>query len=129
VLAGLRWTKWYGFKAKADEKWKASDDYIQALSCALELNDGNRERADLLILWLLRRAENLVEKNWPKIRLVAAALVERDRRSGNEIRHIVRGAGSDQTSSSRITANSFGSGFARCSEAVIPLFVKASRIL
>jgi hypothetical protein len=34
-----------------------------------------------------------------------------------------------QTSSSRITANSFGSGFARCSEAVIPLFVKVSRIL
>jgi hypothetical protein len=34
-----------------------------------------------------------------------------------------------QTSSSRITANSFGLGFARCSETVIPLFVKASRIL
>ena len=34
-----------------------------------------------------------------------------------------------QSSSSRITANSFGSGFAHCSAGRDPFFVKAARIL
>jgi hypothetical protein len=30
--------RWYGFKAKSDENWRASDDYQQAHAIALKLS-------------------------------------------------------------------------------------------
>jgi hypothetical protein len=83
---------WYGYKAKDERNWKASDDYRQARSMALELNGTDSEGATLLPAWLEHRAAKLVERHWPKVRLLAATLIERGGKiNGNEINALVKG--------------------------------------
>jgi hypothetical protein len=83
----------YGYKAKDDSNWKASDDYAQARECALQLNDGDSEGAELLVAWLARRAELLVEKQWPQIQRLGRALLGCDRIDGKQITHILKASG------------------------------------
>jgi ATP-dependent Zn protease len=84
--------RWYGYKAQSDENWKASSDYAQALSCALQLSDGDRTAARLLVDYALRRADLLVEKHWPQISRLAFALLEYNKIAGNDIRHFMKGS-------------------------------------
>jgi hypothetical protein len=83
--------RWYGWKAKTDENWRASDDYKHARSLALRLNDGDEQGAELLVAWLERRAELLVEKQWPRIHKLAFALLDREKLCGSEINKILNG--------------------------------------
>jgi hypothetical protein len=83
--------RWYGWKSQREENWKASSDYRQAHSLALELSGGDAQSAELLLAWLQRRAELIVEKQWPNIQRLSAALVERGKIKGTEIRHIMQG--------------------------------------
>jgi hypothetical protein len=75
--------KWFGWKAKNDQNWRGSEDYKQAFDCALQLNDGDRAGAELLMKWLERRTELLVEKQWAQIQKLASALQEKQKFTGN----------------------------------------------
>jgi hypothetical protein len=85
--------KWYGYKAKSDENWRASNDYKQAFNYALQINNGDHEGATLLIRWLSRRAEVLVKRHWSQINALASELLERSKLSGAEIHKIIDGDG------------------------------------
>jgi hypothetical protein len=80
---------WYGYAAKSDENWKASEDYKQALFYTLEINKGDREGAELLLDWLARRAEVIVKRRWPQIHKLAFALLDREKLSGAQIDEIL----------------------------------------
>lgn len=82
--------RFYGRKAQREDNWKASDDFQSAFSLALQLNDGDSEAAMSMLAWLQRRAELLVERNWPAIQRLGTALVERGKIKGTEISHIIR---------------------------------------
>jgi hypothetical protein len=73
---------WYNHKAKSDENWRASEDRKQALSYALQINNGDHEGAELLMAWLERRAEVIVKRHWPQIHKLAFALLDREKLSG-----------------------------------------------
>jgi hypothetical protein len=85
----------YGYKAKDDTNWRASDDHKQAFESALELNDGDSVGAELLMLWLERKTDLLVEKQWPQIERLACALKKKleftggGRFSGDEIDEVL----------------------------------------
>jgi hypothetical protein len=79
----------YGYKAKSDENWRASSDFKAALSYAILLNNGDEKGAELLLSWLARRAELLVERKWPQIHKLAFALLENEKLSGTEIYEIL----------------------------------------
>jgi hypothetical protein len=79
----------YGYKAQDYLNWRASDDFRQARLYALQLNDGDAEGAELLLSWLARRAELLVEKQWAQIQKLAFALLERERIAGPELHKIM----------------------------------------
>jgi hypothetical protein len=83
--------RWHGYKASTDESWRASDDFRQAFSYALEVN-GDRESAESLVQWLLRRTEVIVERQWPRIQRLAAALCDSGAMNVTQIRHVLRGA-------------------------------------
>ena len=85
--------KFYGWKAKTDLNWKASDDHAQARECALLLNDGDSLGAELLLRWLERKTELLVEAEWPRIQRLGRALLECDRIDGEQITHILKASG------------------------------------
>jgi ATP-dependent Zn protease len=82
--------RWYGYKAKSDQNWRASEDRKQALSRALQINNGDQTGAELLLAWLERRAELLVERHWSQIHKLAFALLEREKLSGAEITQIMK---------------------------------------
>jgi ATP-dependent Zn protease len=82
--------RWYGWKSKSDDNWRASDDFKQAFKLALQINGGDEKGAELLIAWLARRAELLVERHWPQIHNLAFALLEREKLSGAEITQIMK---------------------------------------
>jgi hypothetical protein len=80
VLAGkCTMDRWYARSGKGDHKWnwKASDDYRQAFQYALRLNGGDATGAELLLAWLERRTELLVEKQWPQIHKLAFQLLDK----------------------------------------------------
>jgi hypothetical protein len=79
----------YGYKAKSDENWRASSDFKAALSYAILLNNGDEKGAELLLAWLERRAELLVERKWPQIHKLAFTLLENEKLSGTEIYEIL----------------------------------------
>ena len=81
--------RFYGYKAKSDESWRASDDYKQAFKCALRLNQGDSEGAELLMSWLERRTELLVQKHWPQVQALAFALLEHDQLDGEQVKRII----------------------------------------
>ena len=82
--------RWHGYKADSDHNWKQSDDYKQALSYALEINQGDSVGAELLVKWLARRAELLVERYWSRIDALAFALLDKEKLSGAEISEILK---------------------------------------
>ena len=83
--------KLYGYKVEDDENWRASDDYKQTKECALRLrlNDGDSEGAELLIRWLERKTDLLIERLWPQIRKLAFALLEHDQLTGEQVREVL----------------------------------------
>jgi hypothetical protein len=66
----------YGYKAKDGAAWRASSDYKQAFKMALQLNDGDSLGAELLMAWLERKTDLLIEKLWPHVHKFAFALLE-----------------------------------------------------
>src|SRR5207249_8613648 len=68
----------HGFKADDGNWWRTSGDYKQAYESALELNDGDSLGAKLLLKWLERKTELLLEQQWPRVTKLAFALLEND---------------------------------------------------
>jgi hypothetical protein len=77
-----------GYKVM-DEQWRVTKDYQRALDSALRLNAGDSLGAELLLRWLERRTELLIEKHWPKIHELAFALLENDQLTGEQIREVL----------------------------------------
>jgi hypothetical protein len=69
--------KWYGWKAKNDESWRASDDCKRAYRVALKVSEGDHQAALLLVEWGGRMADAIVEKHWGQFHDAACELVER----------------------------------------------------
>jgi hypothetical protein len=69
--------RWYGWKAKNDEAWRASDDHKKAYEAALQVSEGDAAAATHLVKWGERRAELIIERYWEKFPAVVEALVER----------------------------------------------------
>jgi len=84
--------RWYGYKAKSDDNWRASKDRAQALKAALHLSDGDNEAAELLVWWGERRADILVEQQWGQIHSLAFALLEHDSLTGEAVNAILNGS-------------------------------------
>jgi hypothetical protein len=60
--------KWYGWKTKSDENWKASKDHAEAFAAALWFSDNDAEAAGLLVKWSECMADVVVEQQSPQIR-------------------------------------------------------------
>jgi hypothetical protein len=89
---------WHGSKPQSDEAWPTSSDYKDAHKYALDLNDGDSKGATLLLKWLERKAELLVEVEWSRISCLAAALLEHNKIEGNDkIQHFINGNGRLET--------------------------------
>jgi hypothetical protein len=69
--------RWYGWKSKSDENWRASDDYKKSLKVALWLNEGDTLAAEALLKWGERVADTIIEKHWDQFPGIVEALVER----------------------------------------------------
>jgi hypothetical protein len=91
--------KWYGYKAKSYENWRASDDYKSAFQHVLKICNGDQQGAGLLLAWLERRSEVLVERHWDRINTLGSKLLERSKLSGTEINEILRDNGNEQPES------------------------------
>lgn len=87
--ATLRWHELSGKKRFSDFGWKKSNDRKQAFDLALRLNDGDEVGAGLLLAWLQRRAEKLVEEEWPHIHKLAFALLEHRSLTGDQLSAIL----------------------------------------
>jgi hypothetical protein len=77
-----------GYKV-SEEEWHATKDYHTALDCALRLNASDSLGAELLMAWMERRTELLVDKLWPRIHKVAFALLEREKLDGEQIAKVL----------------------------------------
>jgi hypothetical protein len=82
--------RWHNWKSRDESNWRSSSDFRQAFSYAMEINGGDSEGAELLVSWLLRRTEIIVERQWPRIQRLAAALCDVGKIDGSEITHIVQ---------------------------------------
>jgi hypothetical protein len=57
------------------------------------------QAAELLVKWAERRADAIIEKHWPKVQRLAAAITEKQKFTGNgvfshaEIKQVLRGDG------------------------------------
>ena len=49
------------------------------------MNDGDSQGAELLIKWLDRRAQLLVEKQWPQVHKLAFGLLEHEKLTGEQV--------------------------------------------
>jgi ATP-dependent Zn protease len=81
----------YGYKVKDDTVWRASTDYKQAFKYALQLNDDDSLGAELVMTWLERKTDLLIEKEWPRVHKLAFALLEKHEGelTGDQIRKIL----------------------------------------
>lgn len=88
----VRWSRGgRGRRSAAVQDYGGSDDLAKAATTAeldLVWNDAAERRAYLR--WLWQRARVLVERHWPMIEAVAAALVERRTLTGEEVRGVRR---------------------------------------
>lgn len=69
--------RWYGWKAKNEENWRASDDYRKAYETALQRSEGDAVAAAHLMKWAERMADVIIEKHWDQFPGAVEALVER----------------------------------------------------
>jgi len=58
---------WCSSNAKSEENWLGSRERRQALIAVIQLSDGDREAAELLVRWSERRAKAIIEKHWPQV--------------------------------------------------------------
>jgi hypothetical protein len=56
------------------------------------LNDGDSQGAEWLIKWLDRRAQLLVEKQWPQVHKLAFGLLEHEKLTGPQVAKILNGS-------------------------------------
>jgi hypothetical protein len=77
--------RWYGYKAKSDENWRASNDYQQAHAIALKMSHGDLLGAQHLMRWYEQMAALIVQKNWTKVHRLAHKLLEYERLTGKEV--------------------------------------------
>jgi hypothetical protein len=69
--------RWYGWKAKSDKNWRASDDHKKAYETALQLSEGDAVAAAALVKWGERMADVIIERHWDQFSGAVEALVER----------------------------------------------------
>ena len=69
------------------------NDQAEALKIALTLNDGDEKGAQLLLAWCDHRAESFVKSEREQIHKLAFGLLEHDRLSGEQVRHLLGGNG------------------------------------
>jgi hypothetical protein len=84
--------KWYGWKAKSGDNWKASKDHAQAFAAALGFSDNDAEAAELLVAWAERRADVIVDQLWAQIHKLAFALLEHDSLTGAQVKAFLTAA-------------------------------------
>jgi hypothetical protein len=70
-------------------EWRASSDFVKASRFAFELNKSDQRGADLLLAWLERKTELLIEQHWREIGAVAYGLLNTGRLSGSQVRGII----------------------------------------
>jgi hypothetical protein len=59
------------------------------------LSEGDEQAAEHLLAHVMRRAELLVEKQWPQIHKVVFALLEQRKLSGNQVSALLNGSNGD----------------------------------
>ncbi|RUW01101.1 MULTISPECIES: hypothetical protein [unclassified Mesorhizobium] len=77
-------------QAKSVRRWHASADRQQAADLALSIC-GSGESATAYLAWLDIVTRNIVEGRWSVIERVAAALLERETLTGDELRAVILG--------------------------------------
>ena len=90
IMASLA-AKWTARKLGGydDAKWRASSDYVKASRWALRLNNGDQQGAELLMSWLERKTELLIEQQWREINAATHVLLNTGRLSGAQVHDII----------------------------------------
>jgi hypothetical protein len=84
--------KWYGWKTKSDENWKASKDHAEAFAAALWFSDNDAEAAGLLVKWGSAWRTLLLSNSGRRFAKLAFALLEHDSLTGAQMKAILNGS-------------------------------------
>jgi hypothetical protein len=81
--------KWYGWRKKKGEAWRASSDYKTAYEVALKVSEGDHEAAGHLMRWAERIADAEIQKHWTELHEPARMLARVGRLNGERIGQIL----------------------------------------
>ncbi len=72
-----------------DDIWRDEDDRVRAADLALWIARGDIDTASALLSTVTAQAKARVDEHWPQIEIIANALVEKGRLTGEEISTLI----------------------------------------